>query len=65
MEQNQLTPVQAFKIIYEATGALQLNRQDSQVLDAALRSVAQLLPQDDAQVADEEVAPEAAPKGKK
>lgn len=51
MEEKQLTPMQAFDVVYRATGALQLNRADSQVLDASLRVLAQLLPK-------EEVAPE-------
>lgn len=56
MEQKQLTPQQAFEVLYQATGALTLNRQDGQVLDASLRVLAQLVPQEDAAPADE--APE-------
>lgn len=45
-EQQQLTPVAAFEIIYRATGALQLNRADSQLLEAALRMMASLIPKE-------------------
>ena len=46
MEEKQLTPAAAFDIVYRATGALQLNRADSQLLDAALRVLASLVPQE-------------------
>ncbi|MCX2474072.1 hypothetical protein OQZ33_07000 [Pedobacter sp. MC2016-05] len=52
MEQKQLTPQQAFEVLYSLTGTLTLNRHDGQVLDNSLRVLAQLLPQ-------EEIAPEA------
>lgn len=44
MENKQLEPKQAFQIIYEMTGTLQLNRQDAAILDSSLRALAQLLP---------------------
>lgn len=43
-KQPQLTPALAFEIIYKATGTLQLNRADGQLLDASLRLMASLLP---------------------
>ncbi|GAA3971235.1 hypothetical protein GCM10022246_24660 [Pedobacter ginsengiterrae] len=46
MEEKQLTPAAAFDIIYRATGALQLNRADSQLLEAALRTIASIIPQE-------------------
>jgi len=46
MEEKQLTPAAAFEIVYRATGALQLNRADSQLLEAALRTIASLIPQE-------------------
>lgn len=45
-EKQELTPVAAFEIIYRATGALQLNRADSQLLEASLRLLAGLLPRE-------------------
>lgn len=44
MEEKQLTPAAAFEIVYRATGALQLNRADSQLLEASLRVLASLIP---------------------
>lgn len=44
MEQTQLTPAQAFEILYQMTGTLQLNRKDATLLDGSLRALAQLLP---------------------
>jgi|GEM_PF-1092005 len=44
MENKQLTPTQAFEVIFQMTGQLQLNRQDSTLLDSSLRALAQLLP---------------------
>lgn len=44
MEEQQLTPETAFEIVYNATGALQLNRADAKVLDASLRILAGLIP---------------------
>jgi len=49
MEEKQLTPAAAFEIVYRATGALQLNRADSQLLEAALRTLATLIPQEHSQ----------------
>lgn len=46
MEEKQLTPAAAFEIVYRATGALQLNRADSQLLESALRTLASLIPQE-------------------
>lgn len=46
MENQQLTPAAAFEIVYRATGALQLNRADSQILEASLRVLASLIPND-------------------
>lgn len=46
MDEQKLTPKQAFEIIYKATGALQLNRADNQVLEASLRILASCLPKD-------------------
>ena len=47
MENNQLTPQQAFEVIYRLTGNLTLNRADGQVLDLSLRTIAQLLPKEE------------------
>ena len=44
MENQQLTPTAAFEIVYRATGALQLNRADNQLLEASLRVLASLIP---------------------
>lgn len=44
MEEKQLTPAAAFEIVYRATAALQLNRADSQLLEASLRVLASLIP---------------------
>jgi hypothetical protein len=44
MEEKQLTPAAAFEIVYRATGTLQLNRADSQLLEASLRVLASLIP---------------------
>jgi hypothetical protein len=44
MEEKQLTPAAAFEIVYRATGALQLNRADNQILEASLRILASLIP---------------------
>lgn len=44
MEEKKLTPAAAFEIVYRATGALQLNRADSQLLEASLRVLASLIP---------------------
>lgn len=46
-EKKELTAVAAFEIIYRATGALQLNRADNQLLEASLRLIAGLLPRED------------------
>lgn len=56
-KQPQLTPAIAFEIIYKATGTLQLNRADGQLLDAALRLIASLLPQQESPVAQKEEEP--------
>ncbi|WP_157262852.1 hypothetical protein [Pedobacter steynii] len=53
MEEQQLTPKTAFEIVYNATGALQLNRTDARVLDAALRVLAGLIPGTAAEFAEE------------
>jgi hypothetical protein len=48
MENNQqLLPQQAFEVIYRLTGNLTLNRQDGQLLDLSLRTIAQLLPKEE------------------
>ena len=44
MESKQLAPLEAFNVVFQATGALQLNRADSSVLDSALRTLAGLIP---------------------
>lgn len=44
MENQQLTPPAAFEIVYRATGALQLNRADNQLLEASLRVLASSIP---------------------
>jgi hypothetical protein len=44
MEEKQLTPAAAFEIVYRATGSLQLNRADNQLLEASLRVLASLIP---------------------
>lgn len=49
MENKQIEPKQAFEILYQMTGTLQLNRQDAAILDGALRSIAQLLPVEQAE----------------
>jgi len=51
-EKEQLTPAAAFEIIYRATGALQLNRADSQLLENSLRLIASLLPRENAEPAN-------------
>lgn len=43
MEQKNITPIQAFEIIFQMTGQLQLNRADASVLDSALRTLAPLV----------------------
>ncbi|WP_316736254.1 hypothetical protein [Pedobacter aquatilis] len=43
MENKELTPPQAFEVIYQLTGGLQLNRADSDVLNRALGTLAQLV----------------------
>jgi len=43
MENKQIEPKQAFEILYQMTGTLQLNRQDAAILDSSLRALAQLL----------------------
>ncbi len=48
-KQPQLTPATAFEIIYRATGTLQLNRADGQLLEASLRLIASLLPREPVQ----------------
>jgi len=45
MEKQNLTPETAFEVVYNATGTLQLNRADSQLLEASLRILAGLIPQ--------------------
>ncbi|MCX2484526.1 hypothetical protein [Pedobacter sp. MR2016-24] len=45
-EKKELTPLAAFEIVYRATGTLQLNRADGQLLDNSLRVLAGLLPQE-------------------
>ena len=42
--EEKLTPAQAFEVVYRATGSLQLNRADMQLLDNSLRVLSQLLP---------------------
>lgn len=54
MEEKQLTPAAAFEIVYRATGALQLNRADSQILEASLRVLASLIPNEAADTKEPE-----------
>ncbi len=49
MENKQLTPKEAFSVVFQATGALQLNRADATVLDNSLRVLAGLLPVEEKQ----------------
>ena len=43
MENKELAPAQAFEVVYQATGALQLNRQDSIILNQSLAVLANLV----------------------
>ena len=52
MEKQQLTPQNAFQIIFEMTGTLQLNRKDSHLLNEALKQIASLLPQEGEQAGE-------------
>lgn len=42
-QQNNITAPQAFEIIFQVTGQLQLNRKDSEVLNNSLRVLAALV----------------------
>lgn len=44
MENKQLSPVQAFEVVFTLTGQLTLNRENHAVLDGALRTLAGLIP---------------------
>lgn len=47
MENKQIEPTKAFEIIFQMTGQLTLNREQHAILDASLRSLAQLIPQEE------------------
>lgn len=47
MENKNITTAQAFEVVYQLTGQLQLNRVDSEVLNRALGTLAQLVQQQD------------------
>ena len=42
-QQNNITAPQAFEVLYQMTGQLQLNRKDSEVLNSSLRVLAALV----------------------
>lgn len=47
MDNTQITPQQAFEVIFQMTGTLQLNRKDATLLDGSLRALAVLIPQEE------------------
>lgn len=47
MENKELEPKQAFEVIYQMTGQLQLNRKDAALLDSSLRALATMLPKEE------------------
>lgn len=53
MENKQLTPSEAFSVVFQATGALQLNRADSSVLDNSLRVLAGLIPVEEKEITND------------
>lgn len=52
MENNQLTPNQALEVIFKLTGQLQLNREQHTLLDASIRTIALLVPQEEGEQND-------------